>query len=78
MRARGVPKEICRLVQFTTLAKFIEVTSQPHTREEIEKTLQTYIKQRVQLLGKDSVFVDGVFYTKASRRNRENDTLDER
>lgn len=75
MQNRGIPKEICRLVKFALITKFLEVAVRPHTEEELEaakQALETDRKKRVQLIGRDSAFVDGVFYTrvKAERRNR--------
>jgi tetrahydromethanopterin S-methyltransferase subunit F len=67
LRARGVPKEVVRAAQKTMFVKFISVVARPHTLEEQEAAIQAIkedMKQSAQLIGKDSAFVDGVFYTR--------------
>jgi len=74
VRARGVPKEVWRAVHLTMILKYISVVARPHTKEELEaakQALEADSKRRIQLIGKDSAFIDGVFYTKASRDSGE-------
>lgn len=67
LRARGVPKDVWRAISLTAFMKFAAVAVRPHTEEELEvvkQAIQADMKRRVQLIGKDSAFVDEAFYTK--------------
>lgn len=67
LRARGVPKEVVGATQKAMLGNFLSVMSRPQTLEEREAAIQALkedMEQSVQLIGKDSAFVNGVFYTR--------------
>lgn len=76
LRARGVPREVVRDLQRSLWGHFISVIAQPHTEEEAKLAidrLHTEREHRVQAIGKDVVFVDGILYRKDAKINRRED-----